>query len=57
MLISLKYVTPRVELVRLQLEGIIADSTCPRIKDNKVWYEEYATEALSTPVGQDVLIF
>jgi hypothetical protein len=52
-----KYVAPSAEVVYLQLEGIIADSTCPRIKDNKVWYEEYATENLSTPVGQDVLIF
>jgi hypothetical protein len=57
MLISLKYIAPRVELVRLQLEGIIAESTCPRINNNQVWYEEYTTEALSTPVGQDVLMF
>jgi hypothetical protein len=53
----LKYVSPSAELVRLQQEGIIAYSTCPRIKDNEVWYEEYTTEALQTPVGQDVLIF
>jgi hypothetical protein len=52
-----KYIFPSVGLVRLELEGVIADSTCPRIKDNKVWYEDYTTEALSTPVGQDVLIF
>jgi hypothetical protein len=51
------YATPSVELVRLQLEGVIADSTCPRIMNNQVWYEEYATDNLSTPVGQDVLIF
>jgi hypothetical protein len=54
---ELKYTAPGVELVRLQLEGVIADSTCPRIKDNNVWYEEYATKNLSPPVGQDVLIF
>jgi hypothetical protein len=52
-----KYAAPSVELVRLQLEGIIADSLCPRIKDNKVWYEEYLAEDLSTPVGQDIIIF
>jgi hypothetical protein len=39
------------------MEGIIAESTSPKIKDNQVWYEEYTTEALSTPVGQDVLVF
>jgi hypothetical protein len=53
----MKYVAPSIEFVRLQLEGVIADSTCPRIKDNDVWYEEYETENLSTPVGQDVLVF
>jgi hypothetical protein len=53
----MNYISPSVELVNVQLEGIIADSLCPRIKNNQVWYEEYATENLSTPVGQDVLIF
>jgi hypothetical protein len=51
------YIAPSIKFVHLQLEGIIADSLCPRIKDNQVWYEEYTTENLSTPVGQDVLIF
>jgi hypothetical protein len=39
------------------MEGIIAESTCPRIKNNQVWYEEYTIENLSTSAGQDVLIF
>jgi hypothetical protein len=52
-----KYISPSVDLVRLQLEGVIADSLCPRIKNGEVWYEEYTTDALQTPVGQDILIF
>jgi hypothetical protein len=52
-----KYISPHVGLVRLELEGVIADSTYPSIKNNKVWYEEYVAEDLATPVGQDVLIF
>jgi hypothetical protein len=57
MIIHLKYTAPSVELVRLQLEGIIADSQCPRIKNGEVWYEEYTNEALQTTMGQDVIVF
>lgn len=52
----LKYSAPSTEKVRVQLEGIIADSLCPTIKDGKVYYEEYTTEYWETPVGQDVTI-
>jgi hypothetical protein len=52
-----EYKTPRAQVRGVFLEGAIADSTCPRIKDNQVFYNEYTTEALSTPVGQDVIIF
>jgi hypothetical protein len=52
----LKYLPLRAERVRLQLEGVIADSLCPIIKNNKVWYNEYTTENLETPIGQDVII-
>jgi hypothetical protein len=57
MLMHLKYSAPSAEKVRVQFEGIIADSLCPRIKNNEVWYEEYTTEALQTTVDKDVLIF
>jgi hypothetical protein len=57
MLERIEYKTPRICVCGVFLEGTIAESTCPRIKNDKVWYEEYATENLSTPVGQDVLIF
>jgi hypothetical protein len=53
----MNYISPSVELVNVQLEGIIAESTSPRIKDNDVWYEEYETKELSTPAGQDILAF
>jgi hypothetical protein len=56
MLMHLKYSAPSTEKVRVQLEGIIADSLCPTIKDGKVYYEEYTTEYWETPVGQDVTI-
>jgi hypothetical protein len=51
------YKAPTVGLIQVQLESIIAESTCPRIKDNDVWYEDYETKNLSTPVGEDVLVF
>jgi hypothetical protein len=58
MLMRLEYLPLRAEKVCLQLEGLIADSTtCPRMKDNKVWYEEYATENIPTTVGQDIIVF
>jgi hypothetical protein len=53
----MNYISPSVELVNVQLEGIIAESTCPRITDNDVWYEEYETKEVSTAVGQDILAF
>jgi hypothetical protein len=54
----LEYSAPRAESVCLQLEGVIADSNCPRIKNGEVWYEEYTTENLSSIVaGNDFLIF
>jgi hypothetical protein len=53
----MNYISPSIELVNVQLEGIIADSTCPRIRDNQVWYEEFVAEDLAAPVGQDVLLF
>jgi hypothetical protein len=38
------------------LEGIIATSNCPKV-NGKVWYEEYETENVGIPVGQEVMIF
>jgi hypothetical protein len=53
----IEYETPQISVRGVFLEGAIADSLCPTIKNGKVWYEEYATEDLATTVGQDVLIF
>jgi hypothetical protein len=50
------YVAPTAGAVCLRLEGVIADSLCPAIKNGKVWYNEYTTENMETPVGQDVII-
>jgi hypothetical protein len=56
MIVCLKYIAPSVEFTRLQLEGVIADSLCPKFNNNKVLYKEYITEDLETPVNQDVII-
>jgi hypothetical protein len=53
----LKYITLNVEVATIQLEGAIADSYCPRIKNGEVWYNEYAAESIDPSVGQDILIF
>lgn len=53
----MKYTAPSVEFVRLQLEGVIADSYCPRIKNGEVWYEEYTTDVLQNYGDQYVIIF
>jgi hypothetical protein len=39
------------------MEGIIAESRSPRIKDDEVWYHEYNTEDLVLPIGQDFITF
>jgi hypothetical protein len=56
-LLKNEYKTPRAQVRGVFLEGAIADSLCPTIKEGKVWYEEYTTENLETPVGQDIVIF
>jgi hypothetical protein len=56
MLKNVKYFPPQAKKVRIQMEGVIADSNCPRFKNNQVRYEEYTTEALSSPANQDVII-
>jgi hypothetical protein len=57
MLTCLKYLAPRAEIVRIQLEGVIADSWCPTILNGEVRYYEYENITMETPVGQDVIIF
>jgi hypothetical protein len=58
MIVCTKYTAPRVEQIRLQSEGIMTEFSCyPTIKDGEVWYEEYSSVNLETPVGQDVQIF
>jgi hypothetical protein len=52
----MKYVAPSAEFVRLQLEGVIADSCYPVIKNGQVQYYEYENAILETPVGKDVII-
>jgi hypothetical protein len=52
----LEYSAPRTERVCLQLEGVIAESCIPAIKNGKVYYEEYTTEYWETPDGQDLTI-
>jgi hypothetical protein len=52
----LKYFAPRAELVRLQLEGAIADVSCwPTIKSGNPEYLEF--ENYTDLNGQDVLLF
>lgn len=54
----MKYTAPCAECVRLQLEGVVADSWCPTIKNGKVQYYEFTDAPLmETPPGQDVLLF
>jgi hypothetical protein len=56
MIVCLKYVAPSVELVRLQLEGVMADVSCwPTIKTGNPEYLEF--EAYDDLSGQDVLLF
>jgi hypothetical protein len=50
------YETPRACVRGVFLEGAIADSKCPIIKNGEVWYNEYTTDNLETTVGQDVII-
>jgi hypothetical protein len=51
-----KYRYPSAESVLLQLEGVIADSLFPRIKDGNVQYYEYETTPLENSEGGDVII-
>jgi hypothetical protein len=55
-LLKNEYKTPWAVVRGVFLEGAIADSLCPTIKNGKVWYEEYTTEDLATPVGRDITI-
>jgi hypothetical protein len=52
-----RYDAPNVEVVYLSMEGVIADSCYPTIKNNKVYYEPYTSDSLETPTGQDIVIF
>jgi hypothetical protein len=50
-----KYISPHVGLVRLELEGVIADSHYPSIKNGEVQYYEYEEKTVD-PYGGDVMI-
>lgn len=54
---NIKYLPPRAEFVRLQLEGVIADSKCPIIKNGIVQYYEYNHIEMETPAGEEFLVF
>jgi hypothetical protein len=53
---GIEYEAPRISVCGVFFEGTIADSCYPTIKNGKVWYNEFSTENLETPVGQDVII-
>jgi hypothetical protein len=56
MLIRLEYLPVRAEIVRLQLEGVIADSCYPVIKNGEIQYYEYENALLETSTNQDIVI-
>jgi hypothetical protein len=56
MLISSKYIAPSVEFTRLQLEGVIADSCYPTLKNGSAQYYEYEVGTPATPLSQDIVI-
>jgi hypothetical protein len=51
----MKYAALRIEAVRLQLEGVIADSHCPVIGGD-VKYNEYIDEELSNDGNEYISI-
>jgi hypothetical protein len=53
---AFEYIAPSVEVVRLQLEGTIADSHNPTIVDGKVQYYEYEEAVVETAVGKDIIV-
>jgi hypothetical protein len=57
MIACLKYIAPRVESVRLQLEGVLADSYFPAIKSGKVYYYDYDNTMPEIPASnQNIMI-
>jgi hypothetical protein len=55
MIVCIKYIAPSVELVRLQMEGVIAESYSPVIPSGEVKYTPY--ENVSGTQDSDVLLF
>jgi hypothetical protein len=50
------YIAPKVGLVRLQLEGLMAEDSCyPSIKVGSLEYEEF--EDYTNLNGEDLLLF
>jgi hypothetical protein len=56
MLKNVKYFSPQAEKVRIELEGVIADSCYPSIKNGQAQYYEYEAGTPATPLTQDVTI-
>jgi hypothetical protein len=47
---------PRAERVRIELEGVIAESRSPSIPNGKVYYYEYDSSAPEIPSTNDLMI-
>jgi hypothetical protein len=54
---NVKYRPPQAEKVRLQLEGVIADSCYPVIKNGQVQYYEYEETILDPYAGEVMILY